>query len=206
MNTYEAIHPPNHYIVKQYRKGLTAVVDRCVYMYPTIGTSLFRKVLFVAVLVETRACRPRDACYPRCARHLTPLYVPVSRCARSATCKPCLWRSFQTVQSTAPGLQLETSIYRRATTLWAHDVICKVKKVFSHINTHTIFKFPDRLIGRRACPGLVKHTFPRLARSTLNELQQTQHEKASLVCVRVQSPSGLALVPCALSMVDLSGR
>ena len=51
-----------------------------------------------------------------------------------------------------------------------------------------------------------KHTLPRLARSTLNELQQNQHEKASLVCVRVQSPSGLALVPCALSMVDLSGQ
>jgi len=30
-----------------------------------------------------------------------------------------LWRSFQTVQSTAPGLQLATSIYRRATTLRA---------------------------------------------------------------------------------------
>ena len=52
---------------------------------------------------------------------------------------------------------------------------------------------------------LDKHTFPRLARSTLNELQQNQHEKASLVCVRGQSPSGLALVPCALSMVNLSG-
>ena len=55
---------------------------------------------------------------------------------------------------------------------------------------------------------LDKHTFPRLARSTLNlnELQQNQHEMASLVCVRVQSPSGLALVPCALSMVNLSGQ
>ena len=51
-----------------------------------------------------------------------------------------------------------------------------------------------------------KHTLPRLAQSTLNELQQNQHEKASLVCVRVQSPSGMALVPCALSMVDLSGQ
>ena len=47
---------------------------------------------------------------------------------------------------------------------------------------------------------------PRLARSTLNELQQNQHDKASLVCVRVQSPLGLALVPCALNMVDLSGQ
>ena len=53
---------------------------------------------------------------------------------------------------------------------------------------------------------LDKHTFPRLARSTLNELQENQHEKASLVCVRVQSPSGLSLVPCALSMVDVSGQ
>ena len=55
-------------------------------------------------------------------------------------------------------------------------------------------------------PSLDKHTLRRLARSTLNELQQNQHEKASLVCVGVQSPSGLALVPCALSMVDLSGQ
>ena len=31
-----------------------------------------------------------------------------------------LWRSFQTVQSTAPGLQLATSIYRRATALRGH--------------------------------------------------------------------------------------
>ena len=47
----------HHDIVKQYRKGLTAVVDICVvYTYPTIVTALFRKVLFVAVLVETRAC------------------------------------------------------------------------------------------------------------------------------------------------------
>ena len=53
---------------------------------------------------------------------------------------------------------------------------------------------------------LDKHTFPRLARSTLNELQQHQHEKASLVCARVQSPSGLALVPCALSVVDVRGQ
>ena len=30
-----------------------------------------------------------------------------------------------------------------------------------------------------------KHTMPRLARSTLNKLQQNQHEKASLVRVRV---------------------
>ena len=45
--------------------------------------------LFVAVLVETRASSPRDACYHGCARHHTPLYVPVSPCARSATFKPC---------------------------------------------------------------------------------------------------------------------
>ena len=53
---------------------------------------------------------------------------------------------------------------------------------------------------------LTKHTLPRLARSTLNDLQQNQHDKASLVCERVHSPSGVALVPCALSMVDLSGQ
>ena len=63
-------------------------------------------------------------------------------------------------------------------------------------------------LGRFAPSALphYKHTLPRLARSSLNELQQKQHEKASLVFMRVQSPSQLALVPCALSMVDLSGQ
>ena len=32
-------------------------------------------------------------------------------------------------------------------------------------------------------PSLNKHTLPRLTRSTLNELQQNQHEKVLLVCV-----------------------
>ena len=61
-------------------------------------------------------------------------------------------------------------------------------------------------VGENAFPWSFKHTLPRLARLTLNELQQNQHEKASLECVRVQSSSGLALVPCALSIVDLSGQ
>ena len=51
-----------------------------------------------------------------------------------------------------------------------------------------------------------KHTLPRLARSSLNEIQQKQHEKASFERVRVQSPSGLALVPSASNIVDLSGQ
>ena len=42
--------------MKQYRKGLTAVVDRCVvYTYPTIGTTVCsEKFLFVAVLFWSR--------------------------------------------------------------------------------------------------------------------------------------------------------
>ena len=51
-------------------------------------------------------------------------------------------------------------------------------------------------------PGMPINTRCR-ASPTLKELQQNQHEKASLVCVRVQSPSGLALVPCALSMMPI---
>ena len=48
----------------------------------------------------------------------------------------------------------------------------------------------------------VKHTaLPHLARPTLNELQRYQHEKTSLKCVRAQSPTGLALVPCTLNAV-----
>ena len=83
---------------------------------------------------------------------------------------------------------------------------------FIYIQLSKLYKdgpgMPKNGLGRFAPSALphYKHTLPRLARSTLNELQQKQHEKASLVCVRVQSPSGLALVPCALSMVDLSGQ
>ena len=54
-------------------------------------------------------------------------------------------------------------------------------------------------------PGMPLNTRCRAWLDQLYELQQKQHEKASLVRARVQSPSGLALVPCSLSMVDLSG-
>ena len=66
-------------------------------------------------------------------------------------------------------------------------------------NSLLVLKIPDRpsFQTRR---NASKHTLPRRARSPLNEFQQNQHEKSSLVCVREQSPSGLALVPCALSM------
>ena len=83
---------------------------------------------------------------------------------------------------------------------------------FIYIQLSKLFKngpgMPKNDLGRFAPSALphYKHTLPRLARSTLNELQQNQHEEASLVCVRVQSPSGLALVPYALRMVDLSGQ
>ena len=79
---------------------------------------------------------------------------------------------------------------------------------FIYIQLSKLFKngpgMPKKGLGRFALSALphFKRTLPRLARSTLQQNQQ----KASLVCVRVQSPSGLALVPCALSMVDLSGQ
>ena len=45
----------HHDIVKQYRKGLTAVVDRCVvYISYNRYHGVFRKVLFVAVLFWPR--------------------------------------------------------------------------------------------------------------------------------------------------------
>ena len=82
----------------------------------------------------------------------------------------------------------------------------KVKKVFivitipkPFLNFRTGWSIEEHAFALSS-----KHTFPRLARLTLDELPQNQHEKASLACVRVQSPSGLALVPCALSMVDVA--
>ena len=122
-----------------------------------------------------------------------------------------LWRSFRTVQSTAPGLPASRSQPRSIVERPRSGPMCRVRIYFVYI-------YPSFLKTATAClkKGLgrfvpsalpnYKHTLPRLARSTLNELPQKQREKASLVCVRVQSPSGLALVPCALSMVDLSGQ
>ena len=55
-------------------------------------------------------------------------------------------------------------------------------------------------------PAMRLHTLPHLARPTQDDLQRHQHEKVSLVCVRAQSPPGLALVSCALSAVDKPGR
>ena len=51
-----------------------------------------------------------------------------------------------------------------------------------------------------------KNTRCRTWLDQLNDLQQLQHEKGSLVCVHAQSASGMALIPCALSAVGLSGR
>ena len=45
----------HHDIVKQYRKGLTAVVDRCVvYTYPTIGTTLCSEKFYSLLLFWSR--------------------------------------------------------------------------------------------------------------------------------------------------------
>ena len=120
-----------------------------------------------------------------------------SPCARSATCKPC---PIALVPDTAvhcsrpPARNLDLSSSDHGQGPWVGFIYIQLSKLFKN------------------GPGMpkkrphYKHTLPRLARSTLNELQQKQHEKASLVCVRVQSPSGLALVPCGLSMVDVSGQ
>ena len=47
--------PEHHDIVKQYRKGLTAVVDRCVvYTYPTIGTTVCSEKFYSLLLFWSR--------------------------------------------------------------------------------------------------------------------------------------------------------
>ena len=78
--------PPTHHdIVKQYRKGLTAVEDRCVYMSHTVPKS------FIC------CCSGRDSCMLT-SRCMLPWlrsapYPALCPCeplrARSSTCKPC---------------------------------------------------------------------------------------------------------------------
>ena len=127
----------------------------------------------------------------------SPLYVPVRPCARSATCKPCPMALVpdSTVHcSRPPARNLDLS--------W-NDHAQGPCVGFIYIQLSNLSKNGPGMPKKRPH---YKHTLPRLARSTLNELRQNQHEEASLVCVRVQSPSGLALVPYALRMVDLSGQ
>ena len=101
----------------------------------------------------------------------------------------------------------------KSTTLcsWSisHDVICdtrydKKKTVWYYAGTCTWYVRSKLFKHGPAMPLNTR------CRAWLDQLKttysKTQQEKASLVCVRVQSPSGLALVPCALSMVDLSGQ
>ena len=135
-----------------------------------------------------------------------PLYVPLSPCARSAKCKPCPMALVpdSTVHCSRPQPR---SIVERPRS-------GPMGKVY----TYQVYNYPSFLDTAQAClkKGLgrfapsalphYKHNLPRLARSTLIDLLQNQHEKPSLVCVCVQSPSGLAFVPCALSMVDLCGH
>ena len=135
-----------------------------------------------------------------------PLYVPESPYARSATCKPCPMALVpdSTVHCSGPPTRnLDLSLSDHAQGPCVGFIYIQLSKLLK-----TAQACLKNGLGRFALSALphYKHTLPRLARSTLNELQQKQHEKASLVRVRVQSPSGLALVPCALSMVDQSGQ
>ena len=119
-NEHVRSDPPTHIdIVKHYRKGLTAVVDRCVYISYNRYHSVPKSFIYCcsgldSCMLTSRCMLPwlRSAPYPALCP-CEPLR-PVRRHASRV-----LWRSFQTVQSTA-GLQLATSIYRRATTLRAH--------------------------------------------------------------------------------------
>ena len=138
---------------------------------------------------------------------LTPLYVPVSPCARSATCKPCPMALVpdSTVHcSRPPACNLDLSSSDHAQGPCVRFIYLQLSKLFKNGPG-----MPKKICVGHFAPSAFphyKHTLSRLARSTLNELQQKLQEKTSLVCVRVQSPSGLALVPCSLSMVDLSGQ
>ena len=113
----------HHDIVKQYRKGLTAVVDRCVvYTYSSIGTTVCSETFCSLLLFCSRLVHADLAMHATLAalgtlpRYMS-LWAPGPGWRHASR---VLWWSFQTVQSTTPGLQLVTSIYRRATTLWAH--------------------------------------------------------------------------------------
>ena len=101
MNMYEAIHSPNHDIVKQYRKGLTAVVDRCVYISYNRYHSVPKKIICCCSggdsrMLTSRCMLPwlRSAPYPAlcpCApqRSVGDMQA-VSYGARSRQCSPLL--------------------------------------------------------------------------------------------------------------------
>ena len=96
--------------------------------------------------------------------------------------------------------------------LWAGTVCLRVLVELGLVrwnskneNPHDILRFFVLFFVDHG-PTMCLHKLPHLARPTANELPPHQHEKVSFVCVRVQSPTGLELVPCALSAVDKLGR
>ena len=175
------------------------------YIYPTIGTTLFRNVLSVAVLdscILTSRCMlpwlpsaPYPALCPCEPLRLVGDMQAVSYGARTKQCSPLL-----PVSSSQPRSIVERP---RSGPMGRVHIYTTIE---SFLKTAQVCL--KNALGRFAPSALphYEHTLPRLARSTLNELQQNQHEKALLVSVHVQSPSRLALVPCALSMVDLSDQ
>ena len=133
MNKYEAIHSPTHDIVKQYRKGLTAVVG-CVYIsynrYHSVPKS------FICCCTGRDSCMLTSRCMlPWLRSALTPLYVPVSPCARSATCKPCPMALVQdsTVHcSRPPARNLDLSSSDHAQGRWVGFIYIQLSKLFKN--------------------------------------------------------------------------
>ena len=106
-NEHVRSDPPTHHdIVKQYRKGLAAVVDRCV----NISYNRYHSVAKSFIC----CCSGRDSCMltSRCMLHsLRSASYPALMSLRAPApgrrhASRVLRRSFQTVQSNAPGLQL----------------------------------------------------------------------------------------------------
>ena len=85
------LHPSTHHaIVKQYRKGLTAVVDRCIYILESYPWYHSVPKSFIWCCSGLDLCMLTSRCMlPSLRSAPYPALCTLSPCARSATCKPC---------------------------------------------------------------------------------------------------------------------
>ena len=151
-NTNEHVRsdPSTHHdIVKQYRKGLPAVVDRCVYIsynrYHSVPKS------FICCCSGRDSCMLTSRCMLPWLRSAPyPALYPCEPCARSATRKPCPMALVpdSTVHcSRPPARNLDLSSSDHAQGPWVGLIYILLSKLFKN------------------GPGMpMKHTLPRLAR------------------------------------------
>ena len=129
----------HHDIMKQYRKGLTAVVDRCVYIYPTILPMVPLCSENISLLLFWSRLVHADLAMHATLAALGTLPPALCPCeplrARLATCKPCPMALVpdSTVHcSRPPARNLDLSSSDHAQGPWVGFIYIQLSKLFKN--------------------------------------------------------------------------